>query len=144
VTIQPQTYRGERIGLPPDGPGSIADAGPRVGAFLVDCVASALVAAGVVAAVNRSGDAASRLPGSWSLIPFALDYVLGLVLVGRTLGMYLFGLRVIRIDREAAVDILQAVERTLLLSLLVPALVWDRDGRGLHDRLTRTAVVRAG
>ena len=25
--------------------------------------------------------------------------------------------------------------------LLVPALVMDRDGRGLHDRLTDTAVV---
>jgi hypothetical protein len=28
------------------------------------------------------------------------------------------------------------------LCLLVPALVVDADGRGLHDRLTDTAVVR--
>jgi hypothetical protein len=33
--------------------------------------------------------------------------------------------------------------RTVLLMLLVPAVIWDRDGRGLHDRLTESAVVRA-
>jgi uncharacterized RDD family membrane protein YckC len=33
--------------------------------------------------------------------------------------------------------------RTVLLFLLVPAVVFDRDGRGLHDRLSDTAVVRA-
>ncbi len=141
-SIQPQAYRGERLGLPPSGSGSLADAGPRVGAFIVDCLASALVAAGVVASLHRHGDAASRLPGSWSLIPFFLDYVIGLLVAGRTLGMYLFGLRVIRVDRDAPVTPIHAIERTLLLVLLVPPLIFDRDGRGLHDRLTRTAVVR--
>ena len=36
----------------------------------------------------------------------------------------------------------RAVVRTALLCLLVPALLVDADGRGLHDRLTGTAVVR--
>jgi hypothetical protein len=36
----------------------------------------------------------------------------------------------------------RAVVRTGLLVLLVPALIVDADGRGLHDRLTGTAVVR--
>ncbi len=143
MTLQPPAYRGERLGLPATGSGSIADPAPRVGAFVVDCIASALVAAVFVASVHRGGGAASRPPGSWSLIPFALDYVLGLLLAGRTLGMYLFGLRVVRVDRDAPINPLQAIERTLLLALLVPALIWDRDGRGLHDRLTSTAVVRA-
>ena len=30
----------------------------------------------------------------------------------------------------------------LLLCLLVPALIVDADGRGMHDRVTDTAVVR--
>ncbi|MDQ1739361.1 MAG: hypothetical protein QOE53_1013, partial [Pseudonocardiales bacterium] len=33
--------------------------------------------------------------------------------------------------------------RTVLLVLVIPAVVWDRDGRGLHDRLAGSAVVRA-
>ena len=56
--------------------------------------------------------------------------------------MNLFGIRVIRVDRDAAVDPWRAVLRTFLLVLLIPAVIFDRDGRGLHDRLTDTAVVR--
>jgi uncharacterized RDD family membrane protein YckC len=77
------------------------------------------------------------------LIPFALDYLIGVLVAGRTLGMYLTGLRLIRVDRDAAVDPLRILARTALLCLFVPALIFDRDGRGLHDRLTDTAVVKA-
>jgi uncharacterized RDD family membrane protein YckC len=138
-----QTYRGQRLGLPETGPRSLARTGARVGAFLVDVIASGFVAAAFIAIARpHSGDdTASHLPGSWSLIPFALDYIVGLVLGGRTLGMYLFGLRVIRVDRAATISVLSAVVRTVFLALLVPAIVWDRDGRGLHDRLASTAVV---
>ena len=56
--------------------------------------------------------------------------------------MALVGLRVVRVDRDAPVNPWRALLRTFLLFLLVPALVWDRDGRGLHDRYSDTAVVR--
>jgi uncharacterized RDD family membrane protein YckC len=137
----PQSFRGQRLGLPEQGPGSLAPTGPRLGAFLVDAVASGLVAGLFVRAVGAGG-AAGDLPGSWSLIPFVIDYVVGGLVAGRTLGMYLFGLRLVRVDRRAAVDPARAVVRTALLLLLLPAVIWDRDGRGLHDRLTDTAVVR--
>jgi uncharacterized RDD family membrane protein YckC len=139
---KPQAYRGESIGRPQSGPGSLTTTGPRLGAFLVDAVASSLVAALFVSG-RSSGDFADRLPGSWSLIPLAIDYVVGTLVTGRTVGMYLLGLRLIRVDRTAAVDPVRAVVRTLLLFLIVPAVVFDRDGRGMHDRLTDTAVVRA-
>jgi uncharacterized RDD family membrane protein YckC len=138
----PQNYRGEHLGLPRDGRGSLAPTGPRLGAFLVDALASGLVAALFVRRSDAHGFA-DRLPGTWSLVPFALDYVIGLLVAGRTLGMYLFGLRVIRVSKDVAVDPLRAIGRTALLALLVPALVFDRDNRGMHDRLTDTAVVRA-
>jgi uncharacterized RDD family membrane protein YckC len=137
----PQTYRGEKLGLPHTGPGALATTGPRLLAFVVDALASALVAA---LFVHKSGDTfADRLPGSWSLIPFALDYIVGVLVAGRTLGMYLTGLRVIRVSQVAPVDPLRIIARTALLCLLVPALIFDRDNRGLHDRLTDTAIVRA-
>lgn len=135
----PQAYRGQSLGLPQDGPGSIASAGPRLGAFLVDAIASSLVAG--LFTVSTHGSAADRFPGSWSLIPLALDYVVGMLVAGRTLGMNLFGLRVIRVDADKAVDPFRAVSRTVLLFLLIPAVIWDRDGRGLHDRFSDTAVV---
>jgi uncharacterized RDD family membrane protein YckC len=138
----PQAYRGEQIGLPATGPGSLATTGPRLFAFIVDAAASGLVAALFVP--HGGGDSlAERLPGSWSLVPFVLDYVVGVLVAGRTLGMYLTGLRVIRVSRDVAIDPLRILARTVLLLLLVPALVFDRDGRGMHDKLTDTAVVKA-
>jgi uncharacterized RDD family membrane protein YckC len=141
----PQRYRGERLGLPESGPASLASTGARLGAFLVDSIAAGFVATLFVqiAHPGHSGAATDRLPGYWSLVPFALDYVLGMLFAGRTLGMYLFGLRIIRVDRVAAVNPWRAVVRTVLLLLLVPAIVFDRDGRGLHDRYSDTAVVRS-
>ena len=97
----PQTYRGELIGLPRAGRGALAATGPRLLAFLVDAAASTLVAALFVP--HRSGAAfADRLPGSWSLIPFALDYVVGVLVAGRTLGMYLAGLRLVRVSSSTS------------------------------------------
>jgi uncharacterized RDD family membrane protein YckC len=144
MTSRTQSYRGERLGLPASGRASLASPGARIGAWLVDSIASALVAALFVEAVNHGHHRsfADRLPGYWSLVPFALDYVLGILFAGRTLGMYLFGLRIIRVDSDEAVNPWRALLRTLLLMLLVPAVVFDRDGRGLHDRYTDTAVVR--
>lgn len=139
-----QAWRGQAIGLPRSGPGSLTTTGPRLAAYLVDAIASALVAALFVhSGAHRTGTFADRLPGAWSLVPFAVDYLVGLLVAGRTLGMYLLGLRVVRVDRAVAVGPLTALGRTLLLCLFVPALVFDRDGRGMHDRLTGTAVVRA-
>jgi uncharacterized RDD family membrane protein YckC len=142
-TNAPQAYRGEALGLPEDGPGSLSTTGLRLGAFVVDCIASALVAGLFIGIFSHPSDLAHRLPASWSLIPLAADYVLGSLFAGRTLGMNLFGLRLVRVDRTAAVDPGRVILRTFLLFLLVPAVVWDRDGRGLHDRFTDTAVVRA-
>jgi uncharacterized RDD family membrane protein YckC len=142
----PQAYRGEALGLPEAGPASLASSGPRAAALVIDGIASILIAALVVQIFHHGHghDLTSRLPKSWSLIPFALDYVLGMLLAGRTVGMHLFGLRIIRVDDQTQpVNPWRAVLRTFLLMLFVPAVVWDKDGRGLHDRYSHTAVVRS-
>ncbi|MGI8665985.1 MAG: RDD family protein [Jatrophihabitans sp.] len=135
-----QSYRGQRLGLPSAGPGSLAPFGRRALAFLIDLAAASLVAAPFVHRSDLSGPAA-HLPGQWSLLPWALDYLLGLLLLGRSFGMYLTGLRVIRIDAQVPIGPGRALVRTALLALLIPALVGDADLRGLHDRLTATAVI---
>ena len=116
--------RGAALGLPADGPGSLATFGSRVVAFVVDAVGASLVTALVTA---------PHAPGLWGTATFALVTVVSLVAFGQTPGMRLMGLRL---------ALWRAVVRTGLLVLLVPALVVDADGRGLHDRLTDTAVVR--
>jgi uncharacterized RDD family membrane protein YckC len=125
--------RGASLGLPAEGPGSLATFQSRVAAFLVDAVGAAFVA-GLFTAPG--------LPGNWSLVAFAAITVLTLVLVGQTPGMRLVGLRLAHPRQGERLAPWRAVVRTALLCLLVPALVVDADGRGLHDRLTDTAVVR--
>lgn len=141
--------RGASIGLPADGPGSPSTLGPRVAALVVDAIASLLVASLVLSFTprdNRLPGLAGHLPGNWSLIPLALDYLVGVLLTGQTLGMYFTKTRVVAVDRQPSpsrVRPLQIVIRTVLLFLVVPAVVIDRDGRGLHDRIAGTVVVRA-
>jgi uncharacterized RDD family membrane protein YckC len=120
-------------GLPETGPGSVAPAGPRLGAFLIDVVLSSLVAALFTA---------PELPRNRSLLVFAVLYFGFTVLVGQTPGMRLLKLRVIRTDRAAPVGVWRALVRTAGVILLIPALIRTRDGIALHDRLTGTAVVR--
>jgi len=120
-------------GLPGTGPGSVAPAGPRLGAFLVDVVLS-----GLVATLFTAPD----LPRNRSLLVFAVLYFGFTVLVGQTPGMRLAKLRVVRLDRPVPIGVWRSAVRTLGVILLVPAVLRDRDGRSVHDRLTQTAVVR--
>ena len=124
----------QRLGLPESGPGSVAPAGPRLGAFLIDVVSSALVAAIFTA---------PELPRNRSLLVFVVAYFTFTVLVQQTFGMRLLKLHVVRLDRPAPIGLWRAAVRTLGVVLLIPALLRDAEGRSLHDRLTQTAVVRA-
>ena len=125
--------RGASLGLPPAGPGSLASFSTRVVAYFVDAIAAALIA-GLFTA--------PELPGNASLISFAVLYAGSLLVFGQTPGMRLLGLRLAHPQPGERLAVWRAVVRTVLLILLVPALVVDADGRGLHDRLTDTAVVR--
>jgi uncharacterized RDD family membrane protein YckC len=128
-----ERVRGASLGLPAEGPGSLAPFGTRIGAFLVDAVGAALIA-GLFTA--------PELPGNWSLATFAALTVVTLVAFGQTPGMRLLGLRLAHPHPGKRLAPWRGVVRTALLLLLVPALVVDANGRGLHDRLTDTAVVR--
>lgn len=124
--------RGARLGLPPDGPGSPARQGRKLAALLIDGAASAAVA-GLVTAPQP--------PELWSYAPLALLYVVLVPLTGQTLGMRLLGLRLTSVA-GGPLDPLRAVLRLALLALLLPAVITDADGRGLHDRAARSVVVR--
>ncbi len=131
-----------RLALPAAGPGSLAPTGRRIAAIVVDSLASAFIA-GLF--VHRKGlpGLAAHLPGTWSLIPFAIDYVVGMMLAGQTLGMRLLNLRVVRTDRPSArIDAGRAIIRTVLLMIFIPAIILDKDHRGLHERVTDTVVVQ--
>jgi uncharacterized RDD family membrane protein YckC len=119
--------------LPAEGPGSLAAFSTRLVAFVVDAFGAALIA-GLFTA--------PRLPGNWSLLTFAVLTIGSLLAFGQTPGMRLLGLRLAHPREGQRLAVWRAVVRTALLMLLVPALIVDADGRGMHDRLTDPAVVR--
>ncbi len=123
--------RGAALGLPAEGPGSLAPFGARVRAYLVDAIAAGLITIALVGPGR----------GFWTLLVFATLTVVSLVLFGQTPGMRLVGLRLAHPRQGEQLAWWRALVRTALLCLLVPALVVDVDGRGLHDRVTDTAVV---
>ncbi|WP_432146516.1 RDD family protein [Streptomyces sp. bgisy084] len=128
-------YRGQQLGLPEEGPGSIARPGRRFAALFIDWALCLLIAYGLLS--GGKAQAASN----WALVVFAVLSVLTVGTVGFTPGKRLLGLRVISED-GGRISLPRVVLRTVLLVVVIPAVVWDRDGRGLHDRLTRAVQVR--
>ncbi|MCW2713617.1 MAG: hypothetical protein JWN88_664 [Frankiales bacterium] len=137
---QQDRWRGERLGLPASGAGSIASTGARFVSFLLDIAAAALIG-GVLRVIVEDPSAGQRnLAGN---VAFALQVLLLTALTGQSIGMRVMRLQVVRLDqRDAAPGFLPAAIRTALLVLLVPAMVTDRDGRGLHDKAAGTMVLR--
>ena len=139
VSDEPQDYQGQALGLPADGPGSIPSTARRVGAVTADWL-MAIAVAGLVP-MSRS---------TATLLVWAVIGVVAVALFAFTPGQLLLGLRVAPVlpaagsaVTGAAVGVRGAVVRQLLLALAVPAFVTDRDGRGLHDRLSGTVVLRS-
>ncbi|MCW2778727.1 MAG: transporter, partial [Frankiales bacterium] len=100
---------------------------------------------GLVARLLDPVDVQGQLGLSVGLLPvvvLAVVTIVGLLLAGQTPGMRLLGLRVRRLD-GSGLGLVPAALRTALLVLLVPAVISDRDGRGLHDRAAGTVVVQA-
>ncbi|MFB0632026.1 RDD family protein [Streptomyces sp. AB3(2024)] len=128
-------HPGERLGLPRSGPGSVARFGRRLGAVLIDWLGCQLIAYGLITHGNL------QAAGNWTLGLFVVLSILTVGTVGFTPGKRILGLRVIGQD-GGRLGVLRVVVRTLLLALVIPALVWDRDGRGLHDRLAGAVQVR--
>ncbi|MEU3919854.1 RDD family protein [Streptomyces sp. NPDC029004] len=128
-------HRGMRLGLPEAGPGSIAPLARRFGAVFVDWGLCLLIAYGLFANGDR------QAAGNWALGIFLLLSVLTIGTVGFTPGKRLLGLRVVAED-GGRLGFVRVLVRSVLLTLAIPALIWDRDGRGLHDRLARAVQVR--
>ncbi|PSK90530.1 RDD family protein [Murinocardiopsis flavida] len=129
------SYRGNRYGMPPAGPGSVPGFGRRFAALFFDWLLS-LGAASFFAAPG-SQDAANL-----ALLIFAVQGVVLLSLFGTTIGKRLVGIGLAPTGERALFWPAAVLLRTVLLCLVIPAVVYDRDQRGLHDRAAGTIAVR--
>jgi uncharacterized RDD family membrane protein YckC len=107
----------------------VAGLGPRLIALVVDWVLCEVIA---VAAFHSE---------YLTLAVFGVESVVLTALTGFTIGKRIVGIRVVRLDGKP-VGLVRGLIRTLLFLCVVPALVYDSDLRGLHDRAANTIAIR--
>jgi uncharacterized RDD family membrane protein YckC len=137
TAADPGSYIGERLGLPPAGARSVAGLGARLGALCIDWLIAVLIISPFTG--HRPFTPGSNSP--WVLAVFAAEYIVLVSLVGRTIGMRLCRIGIMRLD-GGRLTFPWVVVRTALLVLVVPAVIYDRDRRGLHDKAAGCVVVR--
>jgi uncharacterized RDD family membrane protein YckC len=123
-------YPGERLGLPESGPGSIARAGRRIVAIMIDWGIALLISN-----FAFGGD-------SWAtLAVFAIEQTLLVGTLGYSIGHRIMGIAVIK-PGGGTPGPLAGLVRAVLLCLVIPAVIFDPDQRGLHDKAMNTLLIR--
>lgn len=134
-------WPGEKLGLPEDGVGSAATGGQRLLAFLADLIAAAMITTLIIRPEFANPDVMLRF--NWTSVGVWVALTVpSAAFLSTTPGMALLGIRVGRLDGATMLGLPRALARCVLSALLVPPAVRNFDGRGLHDRLTNTVVVR--
>ena len=129
--LPPDSYPGERIGLPCTGQGSLAPLGRRVWAIIIDWACAVLISVAFFAYDPIA-----------TIVVFAIVQVLFIPTLGGSPGHRILGMRVVALGGVWP-GLWRPIVRTLLLVLVIPAVIWDADNRGLHDKAAGTVLVRA-
>jgi uncharacterized RDD family membrane protein YckC len=79
----------------------------------------------------------ARIP---HLIIFFIEVLLLTAFGGATAGHRLIGVKVVQFKSGANPTPFQALIRTVLLCLVVTAITYDENGRGIHERLSGTGL----
>lgn len=126
----PPEWPGQRLGLPESGSRSVARFGRRLGAIAIDWGLAV-----VISVMFFSYD------GIATLLIFVGMQVVMTIVVNASIGHALLGLRVVPME-GGLLGVWRPVVRALLIALVIPAMVWDDNNRGLHDRASRTILLR--
>jgi uncharacterized RDD family membrane protein YckC len=137
------SYPGERLGLPEKGPGSIARPGRRIGALLIDYLAATIIATAFLGYDQFALPSEAGLTLFTPMIVFAVLQILFIPTAGGSPGHRILGMRVVPYSGPGWVGLWRPIVRTLLLVIVMPAVVWDADQRGLHDKAAGLVLIRA-
>ena len=112
--------------------------GKRILALIFDWGAAILV----VQVIPNGPDYGTQSNSLLTLIVFATEVTLFTWMMGSSFGQRIVGLRVIDFYSDSNPTFVQSLFRTLLIVVLVPPLLADAEGRGLHDRLAKTKIIK--
>ena len=116
--------------------------GRRLAAITIDWLASYAIAFAFFAG---GGSYSDRLVGTRLSTPliFVAEYAILIALTGASFGHRLLRLKVVVFSHGGSPTIRQALIRTGLMALVITAITYDEDGRGIHERFSQTKLERA-
>lgn len=76
-----------------------------------------------------------------NLAIFMLMQVIFIPTIGGSIGHRIMGLRLVAL-KGGWIGLWRPIVRTVLLALVLPALIWDSDQRGFHDKVAGTVLLR--
>jgi uncharacterized RDD family membrane protein YckC len=118
-------------------PGPPAGLGRRAGAIAIDWTASVLLSL----LIFRGATYGSPESSFGILGIFALEVIVLTWLTTASFGQRIVGICVLTVY-GGRLALWQVALRTVLICLVIPAVVYDSDGRGLHDRIVGSRVFR--
>lgn len=142
MTDAANAYPGERLGLPESGSGSIGRIGRRIAALVIDYTAATIIATGFLGYDQFALPTEAGFTMFTPMIVFAVLQIVFIPTIGGSPGHRIVGMRVVH-ARGQWVGLWRPIVRTLLLIVVVPAVIWDADQRGLHDKAAGTVLIRA-
>ena len=108
----------------------------RILALIFDWVAAILV----VQVIPNGPDYGTQSNSLLTLLVFAIEVTLFTWMMGSSFGQRIVGLRVRDLIKDSNPTLVQSLIRNLLIVLLIPPLLADAAGRGLHDRIAKTKI----
>ncbi len=110
--------------------------GRRMLGLLIDWAMCYAIAVGFFAEIGRLST------GIVILLIFFFQYLLFAMLGGATPGHRIVGLKIVRFSDGQMPTPLQALIRTVLLVLIVTAITFDHNGRGINERMSNTVLIK--
>jgi len=137
-----QSYPGERLGLPKTGPGSVGRIGRRIAALVIDYAAASVIASAFLGFQQFALPKEAGITQFAPMIVFAVLQIVFIPTIGGSPGHRIVGMRLVMVN-GAWVGLWRPIVRTLLLVFVIPAVIFDADQRGLHDKAVGTVLIRA-
>ncbi|CAB4800803.1 unannotated protein [freshwater metagenome] len=112
--------------------------GRRLAAITLDWLACYAIVAAISGGLGQMTPERSPI----ILALFFAEVAILTALSGASLGQRIFGLRVVSFHDGGAITPIQALIRTIFLCLVVTAITYDENGRGIHERISKTVLIR--
>jgi hypothetical protein len=136
-----QDWPGQRLGLPASGPGAAAGWARRIVALVIDWIMSLLVTAAITGHNPWAFTGTGATTEHYAVLVMTAEIWILTSLIQGSAGQVVMRVAVRRIG-GGSLDPIRALVRTLLILLVIPAVIYNRDQRGLHDLAVDSVVVR--